>query len=189
MTRGMSYVCAVIGALVWVQSATAIPDYLTAWQNKYPTSTLPARMQAVADTQCHVCHHPPTRDVLGNCYRMDLKALLDGGATIEDAIDQLDTEDSDGDGVSNGEEATTPRVDQPGEVGYNMGLVGPTGVDPCSPLNFGIPVTNELETPPLVIPAVSAWGMTALTLLVLVVGSLMFRLKVRPLPAIIQRRR
>ncbi len=179
--------CAAIGALVWVQSATAIPDYLTAWQNHYPTSTLPTRMQATTNSNCHVCHHPPSRDVLGNCYRVDLIAFLQDGATIEDAIDQLDGEDSDGDGVANGVEATTPREDQPGEVGYNMGLVGPTGVDPCSPLNLGIPVTNESETPPQPIPAVSEWGMTALTLLVLVIGTLMFRLKVRPLPALVRR--
>ena len=49
----------------------------------------------------------------------------------------LDTEDSDGDGVPNGEEATRPRDDLPDEeVGYNMGLVGSTGVDPCSPLDI-----------------------------------------------------
>ena len=188
MTRGMSYLCAAIGALVWVQSATAHFSYLAVWEDKYPTSTLPSRMDFTTGSGCHVCHHPKTREVLGNCYRMDLKELLNaGGLTIEEAIDQLDGEDSDGDGVPNGEEATTPRVDQPGEVGYNMGLVGPLGVDPCSPLNLGIPVTNELETPPLVIPAVSVWGMTALTLLVLVVGSLMFRLKVRPSPALVRR--
>ena len=186
MTRGMSYVCAAIGAWVCVQSATAIPDYLTAWQNKYPTSTLPARMQAVADTQFHVCHHPPTRDVLGNCYRMDLKALLQGGATIEEAIDQLDGEDSDGDGVPNGVEATTPREDQPGEVGYNMGLVGPTGTDPCS-LNPTEAVSGELETPPVPIPAVSAWGLLALSLVVLVAGTMMIRSKVRPSPALVRR--
>ena len=186
MSRGLSYVCALLGAMVCVQSAAAHSNYLTAWQKKYPSSTLPARMEATTGVICNVCHHPPDRPVLGNCYRLDLKALLDGGATIEDAIDQLDGADSDGDGVPNGVEATTPREDQPGEVGYNMGLVGPTGTDPCS-LNPTEAVSGELETPPVPIPAVSAWGLLALSLVVLVAGTMMIRSKVRPVPALVRR--
>ena len=184
MTRGMSYVCAAFGALICVQSATAVPEYLAKWKLKYPTSTIPARMAVSAGRDCMTCHHSDNFGELGNCYRLALKELLNaGGLSIDAALDQWDGEDSDGDGVANGVEATAPRGD--GEVGYNMGLVGPTGTDPCSP-DFN-PVSNELETPPLVIPAVSEWGMAALTLLVLVVGTLMFRLRVRPSPALIRR--
>ncbi|MCH8149291.1 MAG: hypothetical protein IH987_15120 [Planctomycetes bacterium] len=189
MTRGMKYVCAAVGALVWVQSANAFDSYRAAWEAKYPTSTLPERMTATTGAVCHICHHPPSRDVLGNCYRMDLKALLDGGATIQQALDQLDGMDSDGDGVPNGVEATTPRDDLPGEeVGYNMGLVGPAGVDPCADIeNFGVSVTNQLETPPVPVPAVSEWGLLALSLVVLVAGTMLIRLRVRPSPVVVRR--
>lgn len=189
MTRGMMYVCVAVGALVWVQSADAFSNYLDAWKLKYPTSTLPERMMATVDgmVECHVCHHPPSRSDLGNCYRMDLKALLDADPllSIEDALDMVDGMDSDGDGVPNGVEATTPREDQPGQVGYNMGLVGPTGTDPCSP-DFN-PVSNELETPPVPVPAVSEWGLLALSLVVLVAGTMLIRLRFRPVRAIVRR--
>ncbi len=50
--------------------------------------------------------------------------------SITEAIDNLDVADSDSDGYPNGQEAVTPRPD--GEVGYNMGLVGDLGTDPCA---------------------------------------------------------
>jgi len=171
-------VLAVIGA----QAAWGFPPYLTEWQSQYPSSTLPARMLATTGSDCHVCHHPPTRDLPGNCYRTDIIALLGGGATIADAISQLDGVDSDGDGVPNGVEATTARQDQPGEVGYSMGLVGPTGTDPCS-LEPGVAITGELETAPPPIPTVSEWGLALMVLLALVAGTLVFRSQSRPQPA------
>lgn len=174
MARCLSFLCVLLGVSAWVQSVAATPNFLPIWESVYPTSTLPARMVATTGSACNVCHDPPAPNVLGNCYRTDLITLLQGGASEEDAIIQLDGVDSDGDGVANGEEATMPRNDQPGEVGYSMGLVGPTGTDPCS-LNPGAPVSNELETPPTPIPAVSEWGMVAMTLLVLAVATIVFR--------------
>ena len=171
----------VAAALIWCQQAWSIPNYLTAWEAKYPTSTLPARMQATTGSSCHVCHHPPTRDIAGNCYREDLITLLNGGATITEALDQLDAADSDNDGVSNGVEATTARDDQPGEVGYNMGLVGATGTDPCS-LEPGVAISGELETPTGPVPAVSTWGMGIMTLLLLVTGTVALRSSPRVQP-------
>lgn len=164
----------IVVVLVGGPPALATNQIMQAWEAKYPTSTLPARMQATTGNTCYLCHHPPSFDLPGNCYREDLSTLIAGGATDAEAIDQLDLVDSDGDGVANGEEATTVREDQPSEVGYNMGLVGPTGTDPCS-MNPAEAVTNQLETPPQAIPAASEWGLVVMALLLLVVGTLRLR--------------
>lgn len=174
MARCFPFLCVLMAVPAWVPSVAASPNYLPIWENVYPTSTLPSRMAATTGSACNVCHGLPAPNALGNCYRTDLIARLEGGASVEDAIIQLDGVDSDGDGVANGVEATMPRDDQPGEVGYNMGLVGPTGTDPCS-LDPGAPVSNELETPPSLIPTVSEWGMVAMTLLMLAVATILFR--------------
>lgn len=173
MTRSGNILCAAL-LLACTPAVWGYPDYLTAWEGKYPTSTLPARMQATTGSSCHVCHHPHTRDLPGNCYREAIITLLGGGATIEEALDQLDTEDSDNDGVPNGVEATTPREDQPSEIGYNMGLVGDTGTDPCS-LEPDVSVSGERETPPGPVPAVTTWGVAVMTLLLLLVGTVTLR--------------
>lgn len=159
-------------SLLWcVASASAFPTYFEAWKAKYPDSTLPARMQAATGSECNVCHHPPARSVEGNCYRLDLRDLLNGGLSVEDAIDQLDGQDSDGDGVSNGREATTRRADDPAEVGYNMGLVGNSGTDPCAPDPDEV-VTGMLETPPPApVPAVSVWSSLGMMLMLLATGA------------------
>ncbi|MFQ5592182.1 MAG: hypothetical protein ACE5HE_13545 [Phycisphaerae bacterium] len=161
-------------ALACSSQVSATPQFDTPWADKYPTSTLPARMQAQTGTSCNVCHHagPGTQ---GNCYRDDLAVLLGQGLTIQDAIDQLDLVDSDGDGVPNGEEATTPRADDPAEVGYNPGLVGETGTDPCGS-DPSIPVTGVWETPPQTpVPTMSQWGSAIMSLLLVTVGSLVMR--------------
>lgn len=165
-----------IVALAGASSAIATPNFFDAWQAKYPTSTLPDRMHDLTGAHCHICHHPPSRGLPGNCYRQSISELLTQGRTIQQALDELDGEDSDGDGVPNGVEATMPRADQPGEVGYNMGLVGGLGMDPCSD-EPGVAVTGQLETPPSMtpVPAVSDWGLLVTALLFLTVGSVRFR--------------
>lgn len=149
-----------------------IPAFLDAWKLKYPTSTLPDRMDTLTGRDCNVCHHPPNLNTPGNCYRDDLSILIQQGLTIEQAITQLDTEDSDGDGFSNGEEATRRRPEA-GEIGYNPGLIGETGTDPCGDDPNEV-VTGVPETPSS-IPATSGWGLLCLVLSVLVVGTARLR--------------
>lgn len=161
-----------LSAAVWCSSAWGEAAYLSIWQARYPTSTLPTHMTLVGGSACDVCHHPPspfTRP--GNCYREELTALMGGGLLIEEAIDQADGMDSDGDGVSNGEEITTPRTDDPGQIGYNPGLIGSQGTDPCG-TDPDEAVTGTPETPPIVIPTVSEWGLILLTLSLLTGGTL-----------------
>lgn len=140
-------VVAAICTLAWCGRAVARSQYLSAWQARYPGSTLPSRMSATLGSQCYTCHHPSSFGGLGNCYRLDLIARLMAGRTITQAIDDLDTVDSDGDGTPNGQEILMPRPDLPGQIGYSMGLAGPVGVDPCWS-NPNQAVTGVPETPP-----------------------------------------
>lgn len=173
--HGKSYTTfAGVVALAWCSVAQARPPYLVAWEEKYPTSTLPARMADQTGLACYTCHQPPSTSEQGNCYRLDLKALIEAGQTITEAIDILDAADSDGDGVPNGVEATTPHASLPGEIGYNQGLIGPTGTDPCA-TDPQAPVTNVSETPLLPIPTVSQWGIVVMVLMVLAAGTLVFQ--------------
>jgi hypothetical protein len=140
-----------LGALVIASAGLAIPraeaypPYLQAWQDKYPASTLPARMQATLGSACYVCHEPPNVSVEGTCYRLQLRDILYMSIEIEQALEMLDGVDSDGDGVPNGVEILTPRPE--GGVGYHPGLIGELGTSPCGP-NPSNPITNSPETPP-----------------------------------------
>ncbi len=169
-------VCALVAGYFCSQ-ANAFPQYLSAFQAKYPTSTLPSRMAASPiGENCGVCHHSPVKSDLGNCYRVDIITAL-ATMTIEQALDALDGQDSDGDGVPNGMEITAVRSDLPGEVGYSPGRVGPTGTDPC--LGAGTPLpTGQLETPPP-IPTMSTWGLAVLTLLIMVSATILMQVRLR----------
>ena len=157
-----------------LEANVARPSFLNAWVAKYPASTLPARMSALTGSACNVCHHPSALGDPGNCYRADLIELIVQGLTLEQAIEQLDALDSDDDGVPNGEEAITPRPEV-NEIGYNMGLVGDTGTDPCA-ANPTEPVSGVLETPPgNAIPTVSRWGLVALVIVQAIAGTLILR--------------
>ena len=172
MLMSKKSVVVALGVLVWVSTAATVhakPEYLAAWKVKYPTSTIPARMETALGMECYTCHSPAGFGLLANCYRADLVALIQGGSTIQDALDQLDTEDSDLDGYLNGVEATMPRTDS-ADIGFNQGLVGPTGTDPCAPDPDLFP-TGMSETPPDPVPTVSQWGLLMMTLLVLTAGS------------------
>ncbi len=179
-------VCAVVTGYFCSQ-ANAFPQYLTAFEAKYPSSTLPARMTASPiGENCGVCHHSPTKSDLGNCYREDIIAAL-ATMTIEQALDSLDGVDSDGDGAPNGMEITAVRSDLPGEVGYSPGRVGPTGTDPC--LGAGTPLpTGQLETPPPV-PTVSTWGLVVFTLSIMVAASVLMQVRLRKAVAVVVVRR
>lgn len=166
-------------AMFLCSPAFAIPQYMIAWAEKYPASTLPSRMAVMGESMCNVCHHPPALDDPGNCYRRDFADLLHSGLNLTQALDQLDTMDSDGDGVTNGEEATTPHADFPGEVGYNMGLIGDDGTDPCA-IDPDEVVTGALETPPEPVPTLSEWGMIWMTLLLLTAGTTVIRRRTPP---------
>lgn len=166
-----------------LEANVASPPILSAWIAKYPTSTLPARMAASTGSSCNVCHQPSGFGEPGNCYRAALIDLLGQGLTPEQAIDQLDPLDSDGDGVPNGEEATTPRP-EPNEIGYNMGLIGDAGTDPCAVFPTA-PVTGVRETPP-VIPAVSTWGLVVLAIVQAIAAAVILRLRQRAVPEPLQ---
>lgn len=133
-------------AVLLTSLADAFPMYLEAWKLHYPGSTLPARMFQQTGEECSVCHHPPFKTNEGNCYRRDIIGQLDRGRTIQEAIAFLDGVDSDGDGFTNGQEILMPHEDLEGEVGYNPGLIGEQGTDPCS-FEPNRPVTRQRETP------------------------------------------
>jgi hypothetical protein len=134
-------------AAVTPRDADAWPFYLDAWQAKYPTSTLPARMGATLGLECFVCHAPPNYLADGTCYRNSLRELVLNGLTIEQALDAADGMDSDGDGVAIGVEILTARADLAGHIGYHPGLIGPRGTGPCN-ADPSATVTGKPETPP-----------------------------------------
>ncbi len=141
LTGSLSFVALVFA----VAPSLAHNSYLTAFQNRYPTSTLSARMQARTGSSCNVCHHPGDTGNSGNCYKESLVSRLNAGRTISQALADVENLDSDNDGESNLVEILAPREGQPGQVGYSPGLVGATGTDPCgAPGNL----TGQLETPP-----------------------------------------
>lgn len=118
-------------------AAHALPSYVQAFKNRYPSTTLDTRLS------CTICHTQENYALSVNCYR---KALtnLGGAIPIATRIDMLDAADSDGDGVPNGVEATMPRPD--GGVGFSPGLVGSNGRDPCG-ANPNAAVTGVCESP------------------------------------------
>jgi hypothetical protein len=149
----MNYRCAWLGLMTVIVAAPAAvghPNYVTAFQSAYPSSTLVTRMGTAAGQSCFVCHQPNGNNYsrAGNCYRMDLKARIDAGRTVAQAIADVDQMDSDGDGVSNHDEILWVRTDLPGQVGYNPGLIGATGTDACAPAAYvTVAVTQQRETP------------------------------------------
>jgi hypothetical protein len=143
---------ALVGALVMAPTpAAANPDYLAALEARYPTSTLPDDMLAIAGSKCYVCHNSFVFFGDWNCYRKDLIGRLAAGRTIQEALADIENWDSDGDGTDNRSEVLLAR--EPGVVGYNPGLVGPIGRDPCLTETVdGVPgstlgVTGRNETP------------------------------------------
>lgn len=126
-------------------AAAAFPSILSAFQSRYPTSTIPARMTAQFGQACFTCHHPPATSLPGNCFRNDIILARSLGLSNAAALEALDRVDSDGDGVPNGVEILTARGD--GQVGFSPGLVGPTGADNCYSIQPGVAVTNTSETP------------------------------------------
>lgn len=150
------------------------PAFLDAWTAKYPTSTLPARMNTLTGRTCNVCHNPAAFNAPGNCYREDMIELLQLGNTPEAAIDQLDSVDSDGDGFPNGQEILAARAEA-GQIGFNPGLVGSLGTDPCGddPKAAASGVAETPAGPP--VPAVSDWGLIASALLLASAGTLILR--------------
>ena len=171
LSKSVRAALCVLGFGLAATTVHARPEYLDAWKLKYPTSTIPTRMETAFGLECYTCHNPAGFGAPGNCYRVDVKALIDLGETITDALDLLDAEDSDGDGFSNGEEATMARTDT-FDIGFSQGLVDATGTDPCGP-DPGLALTGVSETPPDPVPTVSEWGLLVMSLLVLTVGTVL----------------
>jgi hypothetical protein len=146
LCAGSAAVAAVVALAVLPARTQAWPEYLDAWIAKYPTSTLPQRMELLTGAACHTCHTPPDRFYPGTCYRMALRERIWNGMSIQQALDAVHDLDSDGDGVPNGVEILMQRSDDPTQIGYHPGLVGPTGRDPCA-IDPNAPVSNQNETP------------------------------------------
>ncbi len=164
------FTCVFLGLAAWCTTALPFPMFESAWQAKYPDSTLLDRMDDLTDSSCSVCHSPAGIEEPGNCYREDLATLIGQGFTVATAIEQLDAEDSDGDGFTNGEEAAAPRPGEPGEFGYNMGVVGDVGIDPCG-IDPGEQVTGVPETPPAQeVATASGWRAAWMALVMLSAG-------------------
>jgi hypothetical protein len=123
--------------------------FVDAFNIFYPTSTLTTRMASAAGQDCYVCHQPSSKRARGNCYREALIVNIKQGMSIEQAIAAIDGDDSDNDGTPNGQEILMVRTDVPNEVGYNPGLIGPTGTSPCSTSPTAV-ISNMPETPPAV---------------------------------------
>ncbi|MBD3163258.1 MAG: hypothetical protein GF346_12340 [Candidatus Eisenbacteria bacterium] len=134
-------------ALLASGPAQARPEYYEAWVDRYPDSTIPQRMLAETGSECSTCHHPPDRFLPGTCYREDIRALVNQGVPIEEALATVEYRDSDGDGVINLVEINLAREDLPDEVGYHPGLIGDLGTDPCGE-DPGETITGQPETPP-----------------------------------------
>lgn len=135
-------------------STRANPTYLAEFRAAYPfpRSSLTYDIETATGSACFTCHN--SNAFLGdwNCYRRDLIARLRLGRTIREAISDIEFVDSDGDGVLNIDEITRPR--EGGSIGFDPGLVGPRGVDPCLTISFNdvpgssLAVSGRLETPP-----------------------------------------
>jgi hypothetical protein len=137
----------VVGASIVVFSGSTLAECgcRTAFVQRYPGTTLPARMAAATGSQSNVCHHPSSRSNPGNCYKDAISERLAAGRSIAQALADVELMDSDNDGVNNVMEITTPRADASAQVGYSPGLIGATGTDPCGAVGN---VTNQPETPP-----------------------------------------
>lgn len=147
MTRRFGIAALTLVAGLAISSTTlAHSAYVAQWKTIYPTSTLPARMASTLGRDCYVCHQSEGTSVLGTCYLMDIKARLNAGRTVPQAIADVDQFDSDGDGTSNHDEIVAVRTDLPGQVGYHPGRTGPTGLTCGS----GTVTTGVAETPPSV---------------------------------------
>lgn len=147
-----------VGAARFVAPAAGNPGYLEAFEARYPGSTLVYDIILSAGSACNVCHN--TNAFFGdwNCYRRDIIRELRKGASIEQALANIEQFDSDADGFVNVEEILAPRQGSNGaSIGYNPGLVGPLGTDPCLSITIegtpgsALPVTFRLETPPAVV--------------------------------------
>jgi cytochrome c5 len=142
----LAAIAALAMGMVAPTPAEAHPTYVTAFTTRYPTTTLKVQMQTLTGSSCSLCHDPNTsRSAPATCYRRDLVARMAAGRTIQQAINDIDSWDSDGDGIPNGVEITMPRTDGSGLVGYHPGLIG-MGTDPCGD-NASLLVTNRRETP------------------------------------------
>ncbi|MBL9031490.1 MAG: hypothetical protein JNM80_07250 [Phycisphaerae bacterium] len=103
-------------------------------------------MQSQTGSACNVCHHPSSTSNAGNCYKVALAARINAGQTIAQALASVEGLDSDNDGFSNLDEILRVRTDPPAGIGYNPGLIGAAGTDPCGS-NPSSAVTNQRETP------------------------------------------
>jgi len=138
---------AAVVLVVATRPSVATNSIRNAFIARYPSSTLISQAQSATGNACYACHQPSSVSNPGNCYKEALALRIAAGRTATQAIQDVELLDSDGDGVSNRDEILTPRADFAGQIGYNPGLVGATGTDPCAN-NPNTVVTGRPETPP-----------------------------------------
>ena len=148
----LGVIATVAGVVVGTPSPAAATNGIkNAFASRYPGSTLLARTATATGSQCYLCHHPNDTANPGNCYKEAIALRIAAGRTNAQAIADVELMDSDGDGVNNRDEILLARTDMNGQVGYNPGLIGAKGTDPCF-TNTSAAVTNQLETPPATCP-------------------------------------
>ncbi len=145
-----------VAFVVALNPATGNPGYLAAFRQRYPASTLPDdyELSPSVGSSCITCHDANVFYGDWNCYRRDLIERLRAGRSITEALADIEMWDSDGDGVNNITEINLARDATGLSVGYNPGLIGSHGTDPCLTILVGdvpgstLPGTFRLETPP-----------------------------------------
>lgn len=88
------------GFMLLATAAFALPPMWKVVETTYP----PAKNGKVAKAKCVVCHTAAGKTAL-NAYGKDIKAELAGSKTLTaEMLKKIEAKDSDGDGVSNGDE-------------------------------------------------------------------------------------
>ena len=138
-----------LALLLVVSDVSARPYYFSEWQSTYPNSTTD---DTAGRDGCQVCHGAFSSQ--WNAYGNAVAALVRGGTLIGDAIDQVESQDADGQGESNLSEinanaqpgwtygASNPIFDQNNN---QSGSIDPISIGVQSPLNPPIPAAVDID--------------------------------------------
>ena len=160
----------VASAFVAVNQAQAFPGIRSEFFTAYPSATgtaLDTLTSPNVPNHCGVCHY----DFNGGGPRNPYGQAVEASAQNAAAIAALGGDDSDGDGFTNDEEI----------LGVGTASNTPTfpglapGVTATSTQNVDLGEIQNSITPALGVPAVSDWGMAALTFMLLAGGTIIWR--------------
>lgn len=156
----------VVSALVAVESANAFPGIRSEFFTAYPGATgtaLDTLTSPNVPNHCGVCHYDFNGGGPRNPYGAAIEALGGGGQNAAGIL-TLGGLDSDGDGFTNDEEIA---------VAAFPGLA--PGATALQTQNVDLDEIANSLVPGVGVPAVSDWGLAALTLLVLAGGTIVYR--------------